>query len=361
MKAKVSIVVPVYNGEDSIEECLGNLTKQTLKEIEIICVNDGSTDGSLEVINKMIEKDARIRVVSRENGGLSCARNTGLENVKTPYVMFCDADDYFAPEMCKTMVQAIEENEVDLVACGTEVEYKAHSEIEESDNNYYRIKFSGKNYINEEIIAKTDVSVCDKIFRVDLIKKYKIEFPEGLNNEDYYFYNAYMSVVNTIFFVNKKLYRYIRHEDSIMSDNFNKNAYSPDHLLIAIKLFDFYKKNGFLKRHLNLFWNQFDESYWFSYEHSAKKYHGKLQKKAKDFISENYQNNLPTNQKTRRKINAILHNTLSNKVVRKAKSGALGVYRKVNYGYRQQDYINRQIESMIEKTEELSDKVKNEG
>ena len=361
MKAKVSIVVPVYNGADSIGACLDNLTNQTLKEIEIICVNDGSTDNSLEVINEYIKKDKRIRVVTQENGGLSAARNTGIKNTKTPYVMFCDCDDIFAPSMCEKMVAAIEENEVDVAACGTEVEYKAHAEIAESDTNYYRIKFVGRNFINDEITAKTDVSVCDKIFRMDLIKKHEIEFPVKLNNEDYYFYNAYMSIAKTIFFISQKMYKYIRHEDSIMSENFDKNTYSPDHLLVAKKLFAFYKKNGFLKNHTDFFWNQFSESYWFSYEHSAKRYRRKIQDLAKNFIDENYSKYEPLTPKTKRLIYIIRHNDLLHKGWRFVKGKLNRVYRKVNVAYRQQDFINKNIEKLEQEVYELSERLDNLG
>ena len=357
MGAKVSIVVPVYNGANSIGSCLNNLTKQTLKEIEIVCVNDGSKDETLDIIKEWIKKDKRIKVVSQENGGLSAARNTGIKNTKTPYVMFCDADDVFKPSMCKKMVEAIENNETDIAACGTEVEYKAHAEIKDSDTNYYRIKFEGRNYINDDITARTDVSVCDKIFRMDLISKYKIDFPEKLNNEDYYFYNAYMSVAKTIFFVNQKLYKYIRHEDSIMSGNFDRDTYSPDHLLVAKKLFNFYKKNGFLENHKDFFWNRFTESYWFSYEHSAKKYHNKIQQIAKEFIAANIHQYEPISPRTRRQVYVIYHNNLVHKVWRAIKGKMGRFYRKVNIAYRQQEYINWTIEKLEQESYEISERL----
>ena len=137
MTAKVSIIVPVFNGEKTVGSCLERLLNQSLKEIEVICVDDGSTDCSLSKIEDCRKNDSRIKVVSQKNKGLSGARNTGLRNVKTPYVMFCDCDDIFAPDMCKRMTAAMDNSEVDVVACGTEVEYKAHFEVAESDLNYY--------------------------------------------------------------------------------------------------------------------------------------------------------------------------------------------------------------------------------
>ena len=357
MNAKVSIVVPVFNGEKSIKGCLDNLTGQTLREIEIICVNDGSTDSSQSIIEDYMKKDKRIKLVSQKNGGLSAARNTGIKNTKTPFIMFCDCDDIFAKNMCEKMFSSIEENDVDIAACGTEVEYKAHSEIADSDANYYRIKFTGRNYISSEITSKTDVSVCDKIFKMEIIQKNKIEFPEKLNNEDYYFYNAYMSVSKTIFFINQKLYKYIRHDDSIMSENFDKNTYSPDHLLVAQKLFNFYKKNGFLTRHIDYFWEQFCESYWFSYEHSAKKYRAKIQKMAKEFIDKNVSKYGPETPKTRRQVYIIWKNDIVHKIWRFIKGVSARMYRKINIAYQQQDYINKSIEKLEQEAYELSERL----
>ena len=357
MKSKVSIIVPVYNCEKLVGRTLERLMKQTLEEIEIICINDGSTDGSLEVLQQFEKKDGRIKVVSQQNGGLSAARNTGIKNASSSYLMFCDGDDLFDEKMCEIMVEAIESADVDIVACGTEVEYDAHSEIADSDRNYYRIKFVGRKYINDEIMTKTDVSVCDKIFKAELIRKYKIAFPDKLNNEDYYFYNAYMSVAKTIFFVNQKLYTYIRHDDSIMSENFEGNSYSPDHLLIVQELFKFYRRTGFINSHTNFFWDQFSESYWFSYEHSAKKYHKKINGLAKEFIEKNIQKYPASQPKVKRQINLILYDNILHKSWRFMKGKMSRIYRKVNIAYKQQDYINKHIEQMEQNIYDLSDRV----
>ena len=92
-KNKVSVVVPIYDVEDYLGTCLDSLINQTLREIEIICVNDGSHDGSLDIIKEYAKKDSRIKIVDQKNGGLSAARNSGLKIVSSPFVMFCDPDD----------------------------------------------------------------------------------------------------------------------------------------------------------------------------------------------------------------------------------------------------------------------------
>lgn len=357
MKYKVSIVVPVYNGEKPIERCLNSLLKQTLKEIEIICVNDGSTDKTLKVLKKYAADYSNIKVVSQKNGGLSSARNTGIKNASSSYIMFCDGDDVFMPSMCERMVKAMDDERVDVVACGTKVKYKAHSEIAGSDVQYYRIKFIGRHYVNETITSKTDVSVCDKIFRKDLLEKYNICFPEGLNNEDYYFYNAYMSVARTIYFINKKMYSYVRHEGSIMSENFEQNSYSPDHLLVAIKLFSFYKKNHFLKKHLDFFWDQFVESYYFSYLHSAESRRKEIQGIANEFIKINYSSYKPIDSDIRKKVFEIAHDGFWYRAMCSFSRKIKHFYSSINIAYRQQEFINTCIVDTDRRTRGLIDRL----
>ena len=328
-KSKVSVIVPVYNVEKYVGICLDSLLKQTLKDIEIICVNDGSTDGSLEILEEYRKKDSRIIVVNQQNGGRSIARNEGLKKVSSPYVMFCDSDDKYDLAMCEKMVKVLEEYETDLAVCGITTEYEAHSEIKNSDEAYYRLKFYGKNYIDENIIRKTEASVCNKIFKMDLIQKFKIDFPEKLNNEDYYFYNAYMSVAKTCYYLNRKLYKYIRHEGSIMSEFFDKDLYSPDHLLIAEKLFKFYKENGFLERHKDLAWAQFVESFWFSYNHSSKQYRKKILGIAKKFINDHKKDYPPTTIKMKNAVGEIINMNPFVKAMKKMRSAIGKVRRKI--------------------------------
>ncbi len=358
MSAEVSVVVPVYNVEKFLPKCLDSLINQTLKDIKIICVNDGSTDGSLDILNEYAKKDQRIVIVSKKNGGLSSARNAGLKECDTEYVMFCDSDDYFAERMCEKMLDAIKKDNSDLVVCGQNMIYQTHTEMEESDRNYYRLPAVGKNKITDELILKTNVSVTNKIFRMNTIRKYKIEFPEGMNNEDFYFYNAYMSVSESISFVHQKFYNYIRREGSIMSGNYDVNQLSLDHLLVTQKLFDFYKKTGFLLEHTDLFWRQWIASYWFSLEHSSKDTHNKVDIEAKRFINENFEKWPPRNDDTKKEVNYINNKNGLNKLKRKTRRVLADIYKRINIGYKQRNYVNQQLEKMMVKNEELLDRAK---
>lgn len=106
-KVKVSVIIPVYNAEQYLAQCLDGVVNQTLGELEIILVNDGSTDGSQRLMRKYQKRDARIQIVDQENQGPAMARNAGLRLAKGEYLAFLDADDFFAPEMLETLLSLI--------------------------------------------------------------------------------------------------------------------------------------------------------------------------------------------------------------------------------------------------------------
>lgn len=114
---KVSVIIPVYNTEKYLEECLNSVENQTLKDIEIICVNDGSTDKSLEILNNHANKDSRIKVISQENGGVSHARNTGMSKAKGKYIAFFDSDDILSPIAYEKMYDLAELHNSEVVKC----------------------------------------------------------------------------------------------------------------------------------------------------------------------------------------------------------------------------------------------------
>lgn len=111
----ISIIVPVYNVEAYLPQCLDSLINQTYQDLEIICVNDGSTDGSLEILQQYAARDKRIKLVTRENRGISASRNEALENASGEYVMFVDSDDWISEQTCEKALDAIHANDCDLV------------------------------------------------------------------------------------------------------------------------------------------------------------------------------------------------------------------------------------------------------
>ena len=364
MKTKISIIVPIYNSEQYLKDCVRSLVKQTLKDIEIICIDDGSTDDSLQILKQLAEKDNRIKIISQKNDGRSEARNAGLQKVNSEYVMFCDSDDTFDHKMCEKMHDSIEKNQTDLAVCEIGIEYESHEEYRKRDEGYYKLKYEGKQEVNDDLILGTDTSVCNKIFKMKLIREYNIKFPKDLNNEDYYFCNAYMSVAKTAFYLNQKLYQYIRHDGSIMANYFDKDSYSPDHLLVAMKLFDFYKENGFIEQHKDLFWWQFSESYWFSYDFSAPAKRQKINSMARNFIAKYYRKYEPSGQFLRTKIIMIKRNSKIYSIARRVRNAVRNTYLKINRPYRQRENVHKrmiEIEMGLDEIEDRLNKLKKVG
>lgn len=114
----ISIIIPVYNAEKYINRCIKSIVNQSYQKLEIIVVNDGSTDNSLSICETLATQDNRIKVISQDNGGVSKARNMGLRLAKGEYVMFLDSDDYMLPDMCKTMLDVLHTKQADCVICG---------------------------------------------------------------------------------------------------------------------------------------------------------------------------------------------------------------------------------------------------
>ena len=202
---KVSIIVPVYNVEEYLEKCLDSLVNQTLKDIEIIIVNDGSTDGSKEKIQEYINKYKNIVYLEKENGGLSSARNYGIPYAKGEYIGFVDSDDYVEVTMYEKMYNKAIEEKSDMVECDFIWEYpnKKREDI-------------GKIYADKkEAIVEARVVAWNKIIKKDIIEKTKITFPEGLRYEDIEFFYKIVPYLDKISFVKETLVHYIQRESSI--------------------------------------------------------------------------------------------------------------------------------------------------
>ncbi len=238
---KVSILVPVYNVEMYLDECLPSLVGQTLKAIEIFCVNDGSKDSSGEILDAYARQDARVKAIHQRNGGVSAARNRCLRNVRTPFIMWCDPDDFYAPTMCEKMLGAIESSNADVATCDTHVLYETDEYLKEGDEAYFTHEVHGLHPITDDLILSTTVLLWNKIWRTDFVKAYELAFPDGIKYEDAYFYYAYMSYAKTIYFLNEKLCTYRRRVGSIMNETFNKvKDGSEDHLLIIFRTYDYF-------------------------------------------------------------------------------------------------------------------------
>lgn len=192
MNAIVSVVIPVHNGEKYLKECLDTVVNQTLKDLEIICVNDGSTDGSLAILEDYASRDSRIKVVSQEASNAGHARNTGLAVTTGEYLSFLDADDWFELNMLETMVTAAKKDDADIVFCkAATFDQKTGVQSTKSFSLKERLVpkgtvFSGKD-IAEDLFQFCRTAAWDKLYKASFIKAEGLRFQEQARMNDCFF------------------------------------------------------------------------------------------------------------------------------------------------------------------------------
>lgn len=223
---KISVIIPVYNVAPYLPKCLDSVLAQTMSDIEIICINDGSTDNSGVILQNYASEDKRIKIINQNNQGISAARNAGLKIVQSDYVMFVDSDDYIAADMAEKFYRTMESSKVDVVICSAEcvnqLPKNAEADVIEWQSwlqpwfdEYVRPKgvYDVPKTIKKEFISV----VWNKLYKTSIIKNYKIEFPLGLIEEDEYWLWAYMIHCNKYAFIDERLYFYIQRSGSIMT------------------------------------------------------------------------------------------------------------------------------------------------
>lgn len=307
--AKISIIVPIYNVEQYLDKCLKSLIAQTYKDIEIICVDDCSTDASLKIAKSYAKKDSRIKIIKhKKNSGISKTRNTGIKNSNAPYLMFCDPDDWYELEMCEKMLNAIKNNNADMAICGVNIIYEVDSNLKKSDIKSFNIR--------DEVLTSSSIKLYNihcgvpfKIFKRKIIKKNNIYFPEGLKYEDIFFSNVYYLFTKYIICMSDKLYNYRRRADSIMNTSFKGiSNTSLDMIKIALRYFDYIKEHKLYEKQYNYFWSKLfircvRTSLTFA---KQDKYKQEIFDLCQPFISENYNFN-NTDKRTNKIIKNILY------------------------------------------------------
>lgn len=288
VKPIVSVIVPAYNAEKTIAKTINSLIKQTLKSIEIIVIDDGSTDSTAEIVKDLAKKDKRIKYYFQKNQGVAVARNTGIKKSTGKYIMWCDSDDTFNINMCLKMVGVMENRMVDMAICRTNtITDNIDHSLKKDTEKYLDHKYKDYQLISFDLIVQTDVSLWNKIFRRDIIIDNNIMMPRGLLFEDAYFCSAYMLCADNIYYLKDRLYNYVRQPDSIMSKSFKKSTSSLDYLKIAIKLHDFLKFSNLFDKHIDLFWLRFIQSYSYASDNLDAKDKVVAKNMADNFIKDN--------------------------------------------------------------------------
>lgn len=229
--AKISILMPVYNGEKYIENTVDTILDQSFRDWELIIANDGSTDNSKSICEKLEKSDKRIKFIHKEKTGVSDTRNILLDNATGEYVGFVDCDDIIDKKMYKSLLSNIEKYESDLVVCGiAEKKMKEDTVISNIDRIYYPKKIikihEMKDIFFEFGNSQLLNSLCNKLYKRDVIKIHNIRFDESIENgEDFLFNLEYMKYIKSIVFCKDTFYSYIRRGKDSITHKYTDDMY----------------------------------------------------------------------------------------------------------------------------------------
>lgn len=233
---KVSIIVPVYNVEAYLDRCLNSLVNQTLQDIEIIVVNDGATDRSQEIIEIYAKKSPKIQAYIKENGGLSDARNYGLQYCTGEYIGFVDSDDFVELNMYELLYEAANKSNSDIVECNLFHTYDEYEDIEigEKIKDKKRMLMFGRSV------------VWNKIYQREWLLQTKVTFHKGLIYEDIEFYLKLIPYIRQYTYIDEALIHYVQRPTSI--NNFS-SLKTLDILKILKTVNKYYEEKGFYKEY----------------------------------------------------------------------------------------------------------------
>ena len=299
----VSIIVPVYNAEKYLRTCIESIINQSLKEIEIILINDGSTDNSLNICKEYANKDNRIKLINKANEGVSIARNIGMEKAIGKYLTFIDADDYIDADMIRCMNERIindmselcicnyireDNNEKNIVRCGIDKKILNYSEI----LNEFLIPMIGRDCNDNKEVLSNFRAPWGKLYCTDIIKKYNLKFDKELViGEDFIFILEYLKYVNKISLENQAFYHYMINESSA-TRKYKNDPWNLIYKKTIIRLEDYLKENNIYiqskERVDNLIFKYFNICMANEYKSINKKSHKEIIKSIRSMINDEY-------------------------------------------------------------------------
>ena len=229
---KVSVIVPIYNVEKYLHRCLDSLVSQELQDIEIILVNDGSTDDSGDIAKEYAKKyNVKVKYLEKENGGLSDARNFGIPYATGEYIAFLDSDDYIEKNAYEEMYNKAKEDDADYVECDFLWEYP--NKVKQDKRFNYNNK--------KEMLAFVRVVAWNKLIRRKILLDNGINFPKGLRYEDVEFTYKLIPHLNTISYIDKCFVHYTQRENSIANV---QNERTAEIFTVLDHVIEYYKQNN---------------------------------------------------------------------------------------------------------------------
>lgn len=250
---KISVVIPIYNVADYLPKCLDSILLQTYGNWEIIAVNDGSTDNSLEVLQNYAKRDKRIKIISQKNQGVSAARNTGLDAATGDYISMPDPDDFLGLGCYEKFINTLkrESRLIDIYAFNGITMF-----VQETMHKNMMSKLSSaqdwggfatshfKDWRQHRGLIGSDMSICDKIFRRAFIEKHHLRFPVGMICEDRFFGAQAQLLTKNIYVVEDYMY-FCQQRLSSLWHTLQRNVF--DYLIISDQVEELYKKHHFYK------------------------------------------------------------------------------------------------------------------
>lgn len=216
---KISVIVPIYNVEQYLDKCIKSILSQTFRDFELLLVDDGSEDRSSQICDYYKSIDSRVKVIHKENGGLSDARNVGIRLSKGEFLSFIDGDDTISKSMLEEMYNSINLYNADISICNMVRVFE-----DETKEYFYKPTIKEILFEDEEIFTTLNQpSVCNKLFRTCLFED--IRFPYGKYYEDTYIYHELLIKSNKVVLTGKDSYYYTCRKDSIIYDVYNKKYF----------------------------------------------------------------------------------------------------------------------------------------
>lgn len=219
----VSVIVPVYNVKEYLDACIASICRQIYKKIEILIVDDGSTDGSEMICDSYLIQDSRIKVIHKENGGLSDARNVGISNASGEYICFVDSDDLVSENYVRSMLEQCEENNADMAVMDAIL---FEDRLPKVKNSWYETEiWTEKECIREMLLTdKCGHAACGKLFKREMWRNFR--FPKGQIYEDYSTIYKVVAQGCKVIYINVPMYFYRKRSGSIMNSVVNEKKLS---------------------------------------------------------------------------------------------------------------------------------------
>lgn len=257
MNAIISIIVPVYNSEKYLNQCLDSLFAQTLKDIEIIAINDGSTDSSAEILQSY-SKNSNLKIINQENKGISLTRQVGVENSTGKYIGFCDNDDFVDPTMFEKLYKKAQESDADIVFCNY-ADTNENGDIIENKNLFLKSK---RKPILDKLATNKNLSTLDykeqakislpwlKLYKREIFANYNIKYPSVNTAEDICLSFQTYAAAKTFAVVPENLYFYRQRQGQVSRET-SKNCFDVPKVLALIE--QFLKENNLYKDYEEIF------------------------------------------------------------------------------------------------------------